>query len=558
MGIFSDRCQALIDPVTKKALTGNALEEARLDPKWPRCENKVKKAAKFCGICGTGAPGGWTKCPSCGKWVGNESYYCWNCKTALHPEDRLAMAEGWWQRAPGLLAQRLDVPDIKQFLKHFMDMGKIQIQAGTAALVLEGGKFKDILDPGSHTLESLRRKINNWGDPPPRSVVLIDSGILGLSLRFEKLRTSENIEVDLYLEIMLQFINTDDAARSFLTNVMRDQRQLEYDKFTSLLVSEIRYAAENNCTKSTIEELFKDPDRRLHLDDEIQSALKQTEAQYGFKILRVSVAEFTGKEYEELLKNLGELDLKRRKLEFDRDLRQMVSKDEMSRFKTEHDLEEYVAQLGQERDIGAEDRKQELDLLKQGYRHEIEKDDIEYRMAREIEKSAHDIGIKLEWDDYTRDKLLKDKKLQDEMASIDHEREVKETEDWIGIRKKKDEAAREDLAEKAKLYKDLDIKSLISIIPDEGRREQLMEMFQEKQKEGKSVEEILALEAARSPEAAKALAEMAHRSREDLEREFKERKKLSDENADRLERVLTKALETTGEAAKRPGNTYVK
>jgi lipopolysaccharide biosynthesis regulator YciM len=65
MGIFSDRCDALIDPNTRKALTGEALEKAKLDPKWPRCGTRVSKAARFCRTCGKTAPGGWWRCPSC-------------------------------------------------------------------------------------------------------------------------------------------------------------------------------------------------------------------------------------------------------------------------------------------------------------------------------------------------------------------------------------------------------------------------------------------------------------------------------------------------------------
>ena len=92
MGLFADRCDALIDPRTGDALTGPALEEAQKDPKAPRCGNRVPRAARFCNKCGRGAPGGWWKCPQCGKWVGNESRFCWNCKARLHPEEQIGRA----------------------------------------------------------------------------------------------------------------------------------------------------------------------------------------------------------------------------------------------------------------------------------------------------------------------------------------------------------------------------------------------------------------------------------------------------------------------------------
>lgn len=57
MGLFSDTCQALVDPKTGYALKGAELDRARQDPNWPRCGNKVRKGARYCGKCGAGAPG---------------------------------------------------------------------------------------------------------------------------------------------------------------------------------------------------------------------------------------------------------------------------------------------------------------------------------------------------------------------------------------------------------------------------------------------------------------------------------------------------------------------
>ena len=52
MGIFADRCRALIDPATGRALSGEALKKAqasdeKIFSRWPRCNNAVKKAAKL-------------------------------------------------------------------------------------------------------------------------------------------------------------------------------------------------------------------------------------------------------------------------------------------------------------------------------------------------------------------------------------------------------------------------------------------------------------------------------------------------------------------------------
>ena len=167
-------------------------------------------------------------------------------------------------------------------------------------------------------------------------------------------------------------------------------------------------------------------------------------------------------------------------------------------------------------------------------------------MTQEMAKLAHSLNLeKLEGEFRRQQKILEE------------EADVAIAKMWLKVKEEKRRQKREDLAERAKIVKDLDIKSLIATIDAEGKREQLLEMFREQEKTGRSVEELLAMEAGRSPEAARALVEMARISREDMEKEFKERKILSDENADRLERLMTKALETTSDAAKHPGNTYI-
>ena len=116
MGIFFDTCNALIDPSTGRALSGEALEKAQNDPKWPRCGNRVSKRARFCNACGKPAPGGWWKCPSCGKWVGNDSRFCPHCNQPLYPDDRAAIAGGVWRKEPEHFAQRFELGDIKRLL----------------------------------------------------------------------------------------------------------------------------------------------------------------------------------------------------------------------------------------------------------------------------------------------------------------------------------------------------------------------------------------------------------------------------------------------------------
>ena len=539
MGIFSDRCRALINPETGKCLSGEALEKARQEPKWPRCGYRVKKAARRCSKCGSPAPGGWAKCAACGKWVGVESGFCWNCSAALHPEDRTALADGRWQKPAGVLAKRVEVGDVKRMLHK----GKIIVEEGSAAILLQAGKCRDLLKPGDYTLESLAHRINHWGDPPPRTVVFVDAGDLILPVRVEDLRAAEDIPVQLYAELIVRVVPDEKAAKAFTANVLKDAREISFAAFADVLKGEIRYAVRNLCNTTTVEDLFKDPEVRLRIEDELQRVVSESQERYGFQLLRVSSAEFTGKEYEWLRQRNGEHEIKRQQLEFDQRLRELVSKDRMQEFATEKDLEEYVAQLAQEKEVNDEHREQELALLKLTHRGEIDAKDAALAMAAEMEKTAHDIGIKLKWDEYTRSRLVEQAKTEAEVTRI-----------WLKVREEKERLKLQRLADEMKLYEGKDLQTLIAVLPDE-KQAGLLKLNEQLMTKGMTQQQILAFAAKDNPDLARILIEQARAEGKDREKDWEERKQLLDEQAERLERVMTKALETTAEAAKGQGSS---
>ena len=124
--------------------------------------------------------------------------------------------------------------------------------------------------------------------------------------------------------------------------------------------------------------------------------------------------------------------------------------------------------------------------------------------------------------------------------------------DW---RAKKDKLKREDLSETSKIMEGKSMQTLLATIDDPDRREQLLKLNAQLQQNGRSAEEILAMAASSSPAAAQALTEMAKGNRQQMEREFQERQKMSEDAAQRLERIMTEALKATAEAGKHAGTT---
>ncbi len=552
MGLFADRCQALIDPKTGEALTGAALEEARKNPHWPRCGNRVPKAARNCSRCGSTAPGGWWKCPNCGKWVGNESRFCWNCKQRLHPESRDDINAEGWARKPGVFAQRFHVGDVQRILT-----GGLIVHTGEAAILLEGGRVETVLGPGRHMPDNTARKINWWGAPPPREFILVEAGDVVLPLRLEGLRSAEELPLELYTEAVLRF--TERRAAAFVENLFKNADRLSYAELAGPMTGEIRLAAESLCAASTIEDLVKSPDRRLHLENAMATTLATALERHGLELIRLAAVCFTGAEYEKLREKVGALEVRRREIEFDQRLRELLATDKMQQFKTEADLEAYVRQLAQERDVSEAHRNHEMERLRLVHRHELEREEAAYQMAREMEAAAHEIGVKLQWDDYTRGKLVQDAETQARIKAVAVDAEVEESLKWLRVQsetmsahlKYKAEKSRIELeaeAQRAAAFQGMDLQTLIAAIPDPSRREHLLRLDQQARAAGMTPEQLLAGVAAESPAAAAALADMGRVKREDFERLYRERREEGDAMMERLERILKAAVEAVGKA----------
>jgi SPFH domain / Band 7 family len=547
MGFFSDKCEALIDSATNRVLQGDALFRARANPEAPRCGNKVPKAARFCNKCGSSAPGAWWKCHGCGKWVGAESNYCWNCKAVLHVGSRDAFSEGTWQREAGAYARLVKVAELRKLVERGLN-----VQVGTVAVLIEDGVIKAVLEPGRHTLETMKRRFAGlFTEVAPQLVLLLDAGDIVLPLRFSSLRTREELAVDCYTEVSFRAVPA--AGLNFLANVLKSQEQLSYEGLADWLRQEMRSAVAGMVQTSGMDDLVRDPNCRLPLEDALRNQLAVLMGRAGVELIRVASVEFTGVEYEQLREQAGQVEVKRRQIEFQQRLRELTTGDAMGQFKSEHDLAEYVQQLAQEKSVAGELQAHELARLKQVHRHELAKDDAAYQMAAEIEQTAHGIHVKMEWDVYTRDKLLKDAEVQAKVKAIESSEEVRQAYEWLKVRAEKSRLDLESKKAQAEAFAKFDIKTLIALLPDEAQRRQLLELNRQTSLAGQSPEQLLAAAADKNPAAATALARMRELKREDLEREFKDRKALTDESAARLERILAEALKAMGEAS-RPRN----
>ena len=461
MGLFHDTCTALIDTATHEALSGEALEAARallhgVDENgnpvhlhgadaervlatrgWGVCGNPVPKKARFCRVCGTGAPGGWVKCPACRRWIGNDARYCPNCNHPLHPEERVDIAGGIWDHAPGTFAQRFEVEEDARQLKE-----GLMIQEGTVAIFLDAGKEVRVLGPGRHTPAGTLRAINWFGNPPPRSVVLVSSGDRVFRVAFAGLRSAEELPIGATAEVTLRFRPS--RASDFLANFLKERRSVSDEAVCDWLMAEAFSAAKDLALQSTVEDLVKDPDRRPRFEEALSRSLRGLLERNGLELVRVGAVEFSGPDYEAIRAKYGALEKARRELEFKRanlaliaaesetdladakareERRAADGRDRASReaddaefhARKEQEVAEFLAQLAQEKDLAGIERSTEAQLALRVAAGTLARKDAELeaasrleRDAREMETLAHKLSLDLKLRDYNREALLKD------------------------------------------------------------------------------------------------------------------------------------------------------
>ncbi len=552
MGLFSDTCEALIDKNTGRALTGEALIEAQKDPNWPICGNKVPKRARFCNKCGKPAPGGWWKCPQCGKWIGNDSHFCPHCNAPLYPDDRVAMAGGVWRKELELFAQRFEIGDIRRLLEQ-----KLQIQEGTAAILMDAGEIHDILEAGWHQPDGLGRRVNWFGNPPPRSVVLIDVAEVIVPIHIEGLRTAEHIPIEFYGEVILRFKGGKDAAKAFCSNLLKGERTYTFTQIADRAMPLMRFAIDEMCVTSTLEDLVKDPERRIRLQERIEKRLAEDFAACGLEVVRVSSAEFTGDEYEKLEAQLGDAEVARREAEYKaaldntmRKIKIQADKDaatgEKESYKTAFDLREYKELLDNEYRVSAATREREFQLLKREWEH----DDIVYRRLTEMEElqhrhnledkqTDHDLVASRKLDEYGREKKVEDAKADTTAQRIHTEADVNDAKKWLDVRAQKEELKHKSKAEDASRRKGMTLNEMLLDTEDPEARAALLEALRLQRNVSMTPEQLLA-ELGKDQSNDRLVAKLEELYREAAERE---------------DRNLSKMLEPAIEAAKHPGQT---
>lgn len=559
MGLFSDTCDTPIDPATGRALTGEALQAALAEKKSPRCRASVKKKAKFCSKCGSPAPGGWIRCPNpkCGKWVGNESAFCPHCRQPLNPGDRLEVEGGRWVRPEGELARRFETMN----LIHEMKTAGLVVEAGTRALLLDGGKVKDVLEAGTHTVESVGHKINHWGNPPPRTVVLVDATEHELEIVLSDLRDVQQQLVDLRIVLRWQVGRKERQMEQFFAQAMGGQTRISTTKMISFLEDELRSRLKVELRNLDAEAYLSDLEGREKLLNALGKGLGDSLGLYGLEITQVPVLDISCPEVEELLERSGSLLRQQRGWSLEQET--MSLEKAMHAERTRHafdtrDLTEATRHEQAMRDLARATEQEQAELRsREDLKRSQAERDLDVKNLVLDDQRSNKVKDELNVDEI--DRLSHQRTLDKDMA--EHDQSVRKTKDALELRKLKDGMKHEEgkleierLSMKAKVLQDLKPEVLLALEPDASVRKDLQSFFELRAKGEMSPEALLVLLAEKSPSAGQALFEKSGLERKNWERLIETERSDLREMLDRQERMFNRAQDTTSEAAKsRPG-----
>jgi hypothetical protein len=546
--------------------------------------------------------------------VGNDSAYCPNCNHPLHPEERIDLAGGVWDRKPDQFAQRFELGDVSRVMQN-----GLMVQEGTVAVLLDGGKTGKVLGPGRHTPEGTLRKINWFGNPPPRSAVLVDAGDVVFRVDFTgkglgdgaaagpaatPLRTAEELPVSAVAEVTLRF--SPGNADAFLANFMKEKRSVSTKDVCEWLYEETLSAVRDLCQQSTIEDLVKDPERRPRMEEAIGRALDEPLKRCGMTLVRVGAVEFYGAAYEEVRRKYGELDHERRLYEFrqkelalladkerleygDRSRRGKLSAEEtMEQAKRAAEVQDYLDQLAQEKQLTDVERTKEAQIAVRVAKGEVDRVEAEQAAARALEQHAKEmtaLANKLELDltlrNYDREQLLADARNQADLAAIrrreneldaksesviaaervnavraetDAQRirvdeELYEADRWLDIKAKKNRVKNDDLKTRADILSGKNLEELAALSEDPEARTAYLQQELKKMKleseRAMTPEQLLALAAGTSKDAAEALARMHEAAEKASAKVLEELKEAQRNRLEHDDKVLEKLAEVT-------------
>ncbi|WDE96644.1 zinc ribbon domain-containing protein [Lentisphaera profundi] len=436
MGLFSDKCD---------------------------CGAKVKKAARFCNTCGKGAPGGWVKCYSCGKWVGNESKHCAHCNYDLKPEERGQIYDNKFSKDPTLLLSKLDL----KFCSARTESG-LTLDTGQMAFVVDGDE-SSLVESGNLDVKSLAKiGAHAW---------LLNLDLLVVPLWAEKVQSADLMEFDVYSELIVTW--DQQALSKNGIELLASKENLSLEQVKELVSKAAKDVSLKLVRAYKLSELLFNPHERINFDTELQKVIRLELSRLGLRVIHFAVPQLEGKEMRQAMAREKDKVEAAKELEYNLRMREILQEDNLDQLKSEDEVKEYAAQLANQFDIKQDKRDHDLNLLQQVHRHEIDGKELGFKLAEETKIKEHNLAMatkEMAFDDKAKDHQIKQDKKQ---LNFD----VEESEKWLDVKRKKNAVSREDEFARLEKYSKFDLQSLIAALP-KAQAENLVKFNQANLREG--------------------------------------------------------------------------
>ena len=538
------------------------------------CGRRVNNKAKFCSKCGAPAPGGWWRCGGCGRHIGNESQTCPHCGREQNLQLRGDLADGIWKKPDDIFAERFEFPDVEPLLGDGLN-----VQESQCVILLQGGAVVETLSPGFYKKPDIDAKIN--AENGNRSLIMVDNSEISLPVCVEKLRTSDDLTADLHVVLALRF--SPENAKEFMCNLMGSSlllhadevtASLAYDEIAHAILQTVDQAARDFCNTVTVSELFKDADIRLNLERHIEQALSRNIGSAGLKFVRLKEVEFESEVFTKLREMSGQIEAKRREIEFMRRADELANDATRREALSEHEMEEYVAQLAHEKNIKDELRVEELEHLRSKWqlKKQIETNttineanmEMELRQAEneeEIRSMRHkqELERRIEAQKSSVEYMKLESQIQDIKLDVEKKKTLAEQEatvGWMKIKQQKAEFNQKQKIEMMNAAKGADMRALLMAEDDPEKRAQLLQLNEQEMQLKMSPELLLAAAAARgNPAAAEALSRMNRDQLDAIERSKQENKEIYERMLQMNEKMFTSSLESLSKSSASSGPT---
>lgn len=215
-----------------------------------------------------------------------QAKFCGVCGQVLDSDAPPALAKNAWVRQAGDIAARVDASDLKGLF-----MRGLIVEPGTTALLVDGGAVKGLLQPGTHNMDNLEKRLRDWlqtGIGSQVAALLVSIVPLDLEFNAGGVFTSDPIGVGVRTHVQVEIKD----PGVFAINMLRGRDRFTQTDLTGYLYPQVSSVIDSFIHRLTVQQLADDLSLKDKLELALVENLAQTFGQAGLQFNFVRALEF--------------------------------------------------------------------------------------------------------------------------------------------------------------------------------------------------------------------------------------------------------------------------